>query len=306
MKASIDLGTNTCLLLVLDIHGNVLHDESQVVRLGEKLQHNQVFLPEAMVRAQECLQKYKDILRKHHLEPEQCRAVATAQARDSKNSAEFFKKIKNELGFSFEILSGEQEAQATFLGACTSGVDPTKTVVLDIGGGSTEFVSHYQKVSLPFGAVKITERFFKNDPVLDQEFWDAEKFIDQQIKSVMTAPNAQEPYIKNQNEFQLIAVAGTSVTLAMLQMSLPNYDRNKIDGFEMSLGDAHRWVEELKWRTIQEKKALVGMEPKRADVILAGALIFWRIMELHQFKKVKISTRGLRYGVLSDSFNESR
>ena len=95
-----------------------------------------------------------------------------------------------------------------------------------------------------------------------------------------------------------VAVAGTAVTLAMLQFSMKEYDRVQIDGLKLSRGDVHRLVEELKWRSVEERKQMIGMEVKRADVILAGVLIFWRVMEELDFSEVTLSTRGLRYGVL--------
>ncbi len=98
---------------------------------------------------------------------------------------------------------------------------------------------------------------------------------------------------------QFVAVAGTAVTLAMMNLGQKKFQSGLIDQHVITVGDAHRWVEELKWRTIDERKQIPGMEPKRADVILAGALIFWRVMEELNFPQAMISTRGLRYGVFS-------
>ena len=286
--ASIDLGTNTCLLLVME-GDRVLHDESNVVRLGQGVDLNKKLQQEAMERTLQCLLKYATIVRGFGVDPSQVVAVGTAQARDAENAAEFFSRIKNETGFQFRVLSGDEEARATFVGAALPGMNPEKIVVMDIGGGSTEIVQFKTGKSLNIGAVRMTERFLKSDPVTDDEFWKCEAAIDE---SLMTMKSGVPP------TYSFVAVAGTAVTLAMLQLGLRDFDRTKIDGFVMSRGDAHRIVEELKWRTIQERKAMLGMEPKRADVILAGALIFWRAMEVFGFDQVVISTRGLRYGVL--------
>jgi len=205
------------------------------------------------------------------------------------NAADFFTRIKNELGFQFRVLSGDEEAKATFLGAVLPGFEPSRIAVMDIGGGSTEIVQIDGGQSLNIGAVRMTERFLKSDPITDQEFWNCESAIDEELMKLksMISPSKQ-----------FVAVAGTAVTLAMIQLGLQNFDRNLIDGFVLTRGDAHRIVEELKWRSVQERRVMPGMEPKRADVILAGALIFWRAMEVLGFSNVVISTRGLRYGVL--------
>lgn len=282
------MGTNTCLLLVME-GDRVLHDESNVVRLGQGVDLNKKLNPEAMERTFQCLQKYATIVRSFGMDPSQVIAVGTAQARDASNAAEFFSRIKNEIGFQFQVLSGDEEARATFIGAALPGMNPEKIVVMDIGGGSTEIVQIKGGKSLNIGAVRMTERFLKTDPVTDDEFWKCEAAIDEVLQTMKSSIPST---------YSFVAVAGTAVTLAMIQLGLKDFDRNKIDGFVMSRGDAHRIVEELKWRTIQERKEMLGMEPKRADVILAGALIFWRAMEVLGFDRVVISTRGLRYGVL--------
>lgn len=291
--ASIDLGTNTCLLLVLE-GDRVLHDESNVVRLGQGVDQNKKLHPEAMDRTFQCLQKYATIVRNLGIEPSQVMAVGTAQARDAENAAEFFTKIKNEIGFQFRVLSGDEEAKATFIGAALPGMNPEKIVVMDIGGGSTEIVQATGGKSLNIGAVRMTERFLKSDPVTDDEFWKCEAAIDEALLEMKSRISSSHTFV---------AVAGTAVTLAMIQLGLKEFDRNKIDGFALSRGDAHRIVEELKWRSIEERQQMPGMEPKRADVILAGALIFWRAMEVLGFERVVVSTRGLRYGVLESGLH---
>ncbi|CAN5951491.1 unnamed protein product [Sphagnum jensenii] len=141
----------------------------------------------------------------------------------------------------------------------------------------------------------MTERYLKSDPSNDDEFWKCENAIDEALQAMK--PWRQELQSKLGATPVLVAVAGTAVTLAMLQLGLTEFDRTQIDGLKITRGDAHRLVEELKWRTVAERQTMPGMEPKRADVILAGALIFWRVMETLDFREAMISTRGLRYGV---------
>lgn len=297
-QAAIDLGTNTCLLLIRDWTDGaetILHDESRVVRLGQGVAQTGELHSEAMTRAYECLRDYGQVLDQYRVPRSEVIAVATAQARDARNAKLFLEKIQQNLGLCFQVLSGDQEAKATFRGAALPGLDLKKMVVMDIGGGSTEVVSNQNGFSLPMGAVKVTEKFFMTDPVKDTDFWAAEEWIDQIIQEKIKT--GQIPAYAE----QFVAVAGTAVTLAMLQLGLSEYDRTKLDGAVITRGDAHRWVEELKWRSVQEREMLPGMEPKRADVMLAGSLIFWRVMECLRVEQAMISTRGLRYGVLNGS-----
>jgi exopolyphosphatase/guanosine-5'-triphosphate,3'-diphosphate pyrophosphatase len=303
-RASIDLGTNTCLLLIEEISSEiatVLHDESNVVRLGQGVDKTGEFNPEAMERAKKCLIQYASIAKKFGVDPKTILAVGTAQARDSRNSKAFFESVEAACGIRFRILTGDEEAKATFLGAAIPGIKTSQMVVLDIGGGSTELVAMPDasaKIfgeSVNIGAVRMTERYLKSDPVTDDEFWKCEDAINQSIDHLL--PWRKSLPEKMNSEPVLVAVAGTAVTLAMLQESMTSYRREAIDGMILTQGDVHRLVEELKWRSISERQAMPGMEVKRADVLLAGALIFWRVMEVLDFKEVRISTRGLRYGV---------
>jgi exopolyphosphatase/guanosine-5'-triphosphate,3'-diphosphate pyrophosphatase len=296
LQASIDLGTNTCLLLVLE-GDRVLHDESTVVRLGQGVDQSGELHPEAMKRSLDCLIRYASIAKHYGVPSEQIVAVGTAQARDAKNARIFFDEVTAKTGIRFRVLSGDEEARATFIGAALPGILVNEMIVMDIGGGSTEIVAGSSGTSLNIGAVRVSERFFKNDPVTDAEFWAAENFIDEQLKTLSPwreGLKIQEP--------KLVTVAGTAVTLAMLQLEAREYRREELDGFVLTRGDAHRLVEELKWRSVAERKQMAGMEVKRADVILAGAMIYWRAMEVLAFPRAVISTRGLRYGVLAKEF----
>jgi exopolyphosphatase/guanosine-5'-triphosphate,3'-diphosphate pyrophosphatase len=306
-RASIDLGTNTCLLLVKEetpSGEHVLHDESNVVRLGEGVAANGILGEAAMRRARDCLFNYVRIAANLGVPAREIVAVGTAQARDARNAREFFDDLESTLGLRFRILSGDEEAKATFLGARLPGVDPRRMIVMDIGGGSTEIVAMPDAQdsifgeSLGIGAVKITEKFLHSDPVTDREFWSAEESINLALSKLKPWRRELDERLDGQPCF--VAVAGTAVTLAMIQKGMDSFDARVLDGVVLTRGDVHRLVEDLKWRTIEERKRMPGMEVKRADVILAGALIFWRVMEELGFKEAWVSTRGLRYGVLEE------
>lgn len=309
-RASIDLGTNTCLLLVAECGPGkverVLFDGSSVVRLGQGVDQTRMLQPEPMKRVLDCLKGYSAKVKELGVAPETVRCVATSQARDAKNSREFFDRIREEAGFKFQVLSGDEEARLTYSGSVQkvgSGVpaDESKdlAVVIDIGGGSTELISAKEQSSLDLGSVRFTERFFKSgspgspvSPVSDEEFWSCQEAIDEEIENWRSFRKSVPA------SAQLIAVAGTATTLAAWHLDLKKFDVEKVDGTILTRGDIHRMVEELKWRTVAERAQLPCMEPLRADVILAGALILWRVMELLDFSQCRVSTRGLRYGAI--------
>ena len=298
IRMTLDLGTNTCLMLVAEVNlqthrvEKVLHDESRIVRLGQGVDQNRKFHPEAMKRTLSALSEYSILAKSLGQNPAQAVCVATSQARDAKNSAEFFSEVEQKTGFRFQVISGEDEARYTFMGALLPGMDPAHSAVIDIGGGSTEIISLGERKSIDIGSVRYTERFLHSNPVRDEEFWECQEAIDHELEAFVSWRKSL------QQAPQVVAVAGTVTTLAAWYQGLDRFDAKKIDALVLTRGDVHRMVEELKWRTIDERRKLPCMEPMRADVILAGALILWRIMERLDLTQCTISTRGLRYGVL--------
>ena len=305
IRASIDLGTNTCLLLVaeVDFEGRVsriVSDHSTIVRLGEGVDRARELQPAAIERTLTCLKQYAKIARDAGLDlkdPKSAICVATSSSRDSKNGPQFFAQVEKETGFRFRVISGDDEARYTFLGALLPGFKPTETAVIDIGGGSTEFITELSSskidgFSLDVGSVRFTERYLKSNPVTDEEFWTCQDEIDDILKDAITW-RQKHSHVKN-----LIAVAGTATTLAAWHLELTKFDAKALDQCRLTRGDIHRMVEELKWRTNEERAKLPGMSKGREDVLLAGALILWRSMELLGFGEIQISTRGLRFGVM--------
>lgn len=299
LKSSIDLGTNTALLLVAEMTADgktvarVRHDESTMVRLGEGLDAAKRIQPAPAARTIECLRRYAETCRRLGADPARTIAVGTASARDAGNGAEFFAQVERETGFRFRTLSGADEAKYSFRGGLLPGLAAEKAVVVDIGGGSTEFQGARDGVSLQMGSVRFTERYLKSDPVTDEEFWACQDAIDAELAKAL-AWRATVPA-----DAELIGVAGTIVSLAQWLREEEAFDAAKIDGTVLTRGDAHRMAEELKYRRIAERATLPGIEAKRADVILAGTLVLWRAMERLDFAQCRVSTRGLRYGVLA-------
>lgn len=297
ISASIDLGTNTCLMLLAEVESGqvtkVLGDYIRTVRLGEGVDQTKCLQSEAMERTFSCLSDYKKIISEAAILPNNVVSVATSQARDAINGEEFFAKVEAITGFRFKILSGNDEARFTFLGSLLPGMDPSRYIVIDHGGGSTEFVAENGGQSVDLGSVRYTERYLKSDPVTDEEFWNCHDKINTNLEKLLPWRSSFS------EEMQMLAVAGTATTLASWYLNQKQYDASEIEKVQMTKDDLHYMVDELKCKTVAERRDKIGIEPGRADVLLAGAMIIWRAMENLNFPSCRVSPRGLRYGVLS-------
>jgi len=298
LKASIDLGTNTCLLLIAEVESGcinkVLGDYARIIRLGEGVDKTRYLQPEAIERTLKCLDEYRKIISTAGILSGDVICVATSQARDAENGSEFFARVEADLGFVFRVVSGKDEARLSFKGSLLPNMEASNHAVVDIGGGSTEFVTVNGGLSIDLGSVRFTERYLRSDPITDEEFSICLKEIDNKLEELVDWRSATP------SDMQMLAVAGTATTLASWYLRLREFDAAKVEKVQLTSVDLHRMVEELKRMTVGERRDQVGIEPKRADVLLAGAMIMWRIMEKLKFQNCNISSRGLRYGVLMD------
>ena len=299
LKASIDLGTNTCLLLIAEVESRcvnkVLGDYARIIRLGEGVDKTKYLQPEAIERTLKCLDEYRKIISTAGILPGDVICVATSQARDAENGSEFFARVEADLGFVFRVVSGKDEARLSFKGSLLPNMEASNHAVVDIGGGSTEFVTVNGGLSIDLGSVRFTERYLRSDPITDEEFSICLKEIDNKLEELVDWRSATP------SDMQMLAVAGTATTLASWYLRLREFDAAKVEKVQLTSVDLHRMVEELKRMTVGERRDQVGIEPKRADVLLAGAMIMWRIMDKLEFQTCNISSRGLRYGVLMES-----
>jgi len=298
LKASIDLGTNTCLMLIAEVESGsvnkVLGDYARIVRLGEGVDKTGHIQSGAVDRTLTCLYEYKNTISTAGIPPEDVICVATSQARDAENGKEFFARVEEKLGFGFEVISGKHEARLSFMGSLLPNMEPSEHVVVDIGGGSTEFVTVKDGRSIDLGSVRFTERYLKSDPVTDEEFNICLNEVDRKIEELVdwrdTIPS----------NMQMLAVAGTATTLASWHLRIREFDSAEVEKVQLTSANLSLMVKDLKRMSVKERRDQVGIDPKRADVLLAGAMIMWRTMEKLKFQTCDISSRGLRYGVLMD------
>lgn len=307
LRASIDLGTNTCLMLLAEVESRqacpnrfrqvkkVLGDYARIIRLGEGVDLTRSLQPKAIERTLACLAEYKSIISDAEVAPGDVVCVATSHARDAANGEAFFARVEAEYGFRFRVLSGRDEARLSFMGSLLPGMDPSNYAVVDIGGGSTEFVTAKEVRSVDLGSVRFTERYLSSDPVTDEEFRHCLDRVDNKLEELIDWRGAIPA------EMQMLAVAGTATTLASWYLGQAEFNADEVEGVQLTKDNLHRMVEVLKCKTIAERRDQIGIEPGRADVLLAGAMIMWRAMERLNFPICSVSSRGLRYGVLMDS-----
>lgn len=295
--SSIDIGTNTVLLLVADIDERGVITpvayEQRIPRLGKDVDAERRIGQPAFARVAEVLREYQEISRR--LGVDRIVAVGTSAVREATNRAEFLDFIKKQTGISIEVISGEEEARLTYFGAA-SGLDSTlkRIAVIDVGGGSTEITVGGRtmvdrNVSLDVGSVRITERYFKHDPPQHAEVSAATKFIHDALRSV------------NPSQFSgttLVGVAGTATTLAALDQGLKDFDRAKVTGYKLSVERVERLFDQLHKLNASQIRALSNVTEGRADILTAGALILLEFMKTVAAEELVVSERGVRYGVV--------
>jgi exopolyphosphatase/guanosine-5'-triphosphate,3'-diphosphate pyrophosphatase len=294
--ASIDVGTNTVLLLVArgGEHGTLipLVEAYRIPRLGAGVDSDKILRPEAIRRVITVLLEYNEIIARHAVD--RIVACGTSAVRDAANRLDFLDQVRRETGLHIEILSGDEEALWSYQGAVSSMENPGHLLVLDIGGGSTELIwgdnrKIIARTSLNIGAVRLTERCFLHDPPAAAELDAASSVID---KALATSGRAS---ISNA---ELVAVAGTPAALATLALGLERFSQDAVAGHVMRRTDIERMWELLRSLPSSEIRKLSEVLEGRADIITAGTLILRKVMDRFALGTMTVSTRGLRYGMV--------
>ena len=298
--ASIDIGTNTILLLVSEVERRKIHplfEMETVVRLGEGIHKNKILLNGAMERGIQTLTQY--LKRCQAMEVQKIFTAGTSALREAKNSEDFLRWAKEKLNLSIEVISEGEEAQLSFLAVAKDlGEIKIPVLVVDVGGGSTEFIfgkSHQirQWISLPLGSVRFTEQFLHSNPVQDEEWKKMEGKIREQLVNI---PHSQEPFF-------MVAVGGTATTLASVEQGLDEFIPEKIHHFVLKRDELEKQLLLYRSKTIEERKKIPGLPIARSDVILAGGTILYLAMEELNCSSVLISCHGVRYGLLYKKLN---
>ena len=298
---AVDIGTNTVLLLVAerDEQGalRAVREEATITRLGEGVDVAHRLAPAAITRTSECLARYAAITRE--LGTTRVGVVGTSAMRDAGGGDEVRAKVRELFGVEARTISGEEEARLTFAGG-VSGLHADSARVFDIGGGSTEIVvADRRRVvashSFDVGSVRLTERHLRSDPPAPEEL-DA-------IRKTARDAFATSPHVWDRARTissAPIGIAGTVTTLAAVSLGLVPYDGARVHGHTMTIDEIARVTEQLAALPLAARKKMGGLEPKRADVIIAGGLLVLAVLEALGAKELRVSDRGVRWGLAEE------
>jgi exopolyphosphatase/guanosine-5'-triphosphate,3'-diphosphate pyrophosphatase len=281
--AAVDLGTNTTRLLVADVDdGRIdeVHRETHITRLGEGVDARKRLLPVPIARVRNVLADYRRTL--EQLGAERTLAVATSAVRDAENGEAFLGEIEWSYGFATRLVSGDDEALLT-----RRGVQPAAgTLVLDIGGGSTELIVDDFHASLDLGSVRYTERYMHTDPPASAE-------LDACAAAVRTVLEERVPVGAD----AAVGVAGTVTTLAALDLGLDSYDRERVHGHRLTLEAAQHQLTRLAALPLAERREVPALDPERAPVIVAGAVIFTETLLFFGLDAIEVSEHDILDGI---------
>ena len=296
--ASLDLGTNSTRVLVARVTDegglDILDRRNTITRLGQAVSATGRLADEAMARTLDCLRGYREILDRHAVE--RIRVAATSAARDAANRDEFFDAVEEVVGVRPALLSGDDEGRMTFLGA-TGELDPAlgPFLIVDIGGGSTEFIVGTDQVdgvmSIDVGCVRLTEKFLEHDPPQPEEltacisYTDA--FLDDVVREVPAVAEART----------LVGVAGTITTVAAVEIGLATYDRDAIHHFRLTRDAAEDVFRTLATEARADRIHNPGLEEARADVIVGGCCVLVALFRRLGFGEMIVSEADILDGL---------
>ena len=298
--AVVDLGTNSTRLLVANVAGADLEElarRTNVTRLGQGVDASGRLADEAIERVVDVLAGYRDEIDRQGAE--RIVAVATSAVRDAENGPEFAELLRERFGIEAKTIPGEEEARLTFLGA-TSGRPADETLVIDIGGGSTEYVigepggAPEFHVSTRMGSVRHSERFLHDDPPPEDE-------VRELRNSAREIVEAEVPAELRERVVRGIAVAGTATSLAAIDQELDPYDPDRVHGYELTAEACERMLAMLAALPLAERRDVKGLHPDRAPTIVAGVAILVESMRAFGLDRMEVSEADILHGAALDA-----
>jgi exopolyphosphatase / guanosine-5'-triphosphate,3'-diphosphate pyrophosphatase len=294
--AVVDVGTNSTRLLIADVVDGRVHERerrTRVTRLGEGVDESGSLRDDAIERVLATCAEFREEIDRHS--PERAVAVLTSAARDADNGHRLERRLRERFGFEAETISGEQEARLTYLGAASARDHPTPLLVLDIGGGSTEFVVGTGKtvafhVSTQAGSVRHSERNLHSDPPTDSELARCEAEIRAEIATALPAEVRRSVTAG-------VAVAGTPTSFAAIDQELVPYDRLRVEGYRLTLPRCEQILAELAALPLEQRRAVPGLHPERAPTIVAGGVILVESMRAFGLESIAVSEHDILDGM---------
>jgi exopolyphosphatase/guanosine-5'-triphosphate,3'-diphosphate pyrophosphatase len=299
--AVIDVGTNSTRLLIADVAGGTILDEVErrttVTRLGQGVDHTGELHPDAMRRVETTIAEYRAIIDDNDVDA--VTGVLTSAVRDARNGGAFTTHLNDTYNIGARTISGDEEARLTYLGASSDRPDAQEpTVVIDVGGGSTELVVgqgprvHFH-TSTQAGVVRQTERFLKSDPPAPEEL----QLLQQEAHEIFSAA---VPFSERARVTKGIAVAGTATSCAAILQELDPYDPEKVQGFRLLRAQAEMLLARLAQLTIAERRQVKGLHPDRAEPVVAGVILLIEAMRVFDLSEVEVSEHDILRGAALD------
>ena len=287
---TIDIGTNSMRLLIADYKNNKIENRKKyinITRIGQGVDDKGYITEEALERNLNALKEFADKCIEEKCEKVYC--MGTSALRDSKNGQDFVNRAKELTNIDVKIICGEEESNLGFMGVLEgAGGDKSNYIlVLDIGGGSTEFIVGNEDgikfcKSENVGALRMTEKFITTDPISDEEFNKMSDFIEKTISSTLDK-------IKGMHVSKLVGIGGAITSLSAMNQQLEVYSMEKVHNSVVTKKDLEKILQNLKNMTLNDKKTIKGLQPKRADIITAGVKILHIVMEKLEIEKIMIS-----------------
>ncbi len=307
LYASVDIGTNTVRMLVADVEDSgrlkPVFKKNAIIRLGGGFKPSTGISKDAFLRGINVLASFSESLSSFSLKG--LRVVGTSALRRAVNSGDFIARVEELTGLKVEIIPGTEEAALSLKGVMSAVNCGKRYIVMDIGGGSTEYIFSANGVSkgcysLSMGVVDLAERFLKNDPPLENEIHDMEKGIETTIKELVSKldNNGINASDYSRSGALLVGTAGTPTTLSAIEQKMGEYDADRINGYVLKYRNTISIYERLKSMPLERRSQMTGLEKGREDVIIPGTAVILKTMDYFGFRELTVSDSGLLEGVI--------
>jgi len=305
--AAIDIGTNSTRLLISDYYHNIfsiLERKMTITRLGAGLKENNAISGDSASKTLDVLKIYKELISKYDVK--KYRAVGTSALRDAENSGDFISSAEKIIGMKIDIVGGDEEARLSFCGAVrdleidhqgSAPADSTKIMVLDVGGGSSEFILGEKSLKIDFirsvnmGCVNLSERYMDSDITGSGKLNEMRNYIGRELMGTIRE-------IKDLGAGYFIGVGGTVSTVAAIDLMLDKYDSKRIHGHILDLKKVEEIYSYLCGLNLDDRKNVVGMDPGRADIIIGGTAIVIGVLKMMGAGYIRVSERDILDGII--------